>query len=489
MKTIRAITTVGTSMFTNYMDSKVEDSFECNNEEHESISDLFEELDSMNYEQYDDETNCINRMKNILNNYWIKGISKCEGEWEFKTDEYNFDASAEIKSLNLIQQKYKESNLIVELICTDTILSKVSAELIKENINKMNSNITVKDIHVIKGLQIDNYQDFKKIGLQNLYSKLDKLVSIDKEKIDKNDEYELIKNSSDVILNASGGYKALIPYISIYGQLYSIPLYYIYENSDELIIIDKLPVEFDWFFAEENYPFISEPDLYQNNTKKIKELRKLNIIEERGTKLTAVGELYKKYIEENMPISKNIMGYFMEYKVYEYLINNPYKDYKIVKHSVRKDDSPENKWIGEREFDLVLFKKEYNYSDFIVGEVKSYYQIYRKDSYKEYIKQLNGQLEKFIKSNNISKEYHLYVYITKSKTPNNQFKENLKEIESIIKQKCSCEFKVSLINLNYEVKVEVPFNESLRNINANPYTWIMSSPLSEEDIQKNYKFD
>lgn len=99
MKTIRAITTVGTSMFTNYMDSKVEDSFECNNEEHESISDLFEELDSMNYEQYDDETNCINRMKNILNNYWIKGISKCEGEWEFKTDEYNFDASADRKSV------------------------------------------------------------------------------------------------------------------------------------------------------------------------------------------------------------------------------------------------------------------------------------------------------------------------------------------------------------------------------------------------------
>ena len=65
----------------------------------------------------------------------------------------------------------------------------------------------------------------------------------------------------------------------------------------------------------------------------------------------------------------------------------------------------------------------------------------------------------------------------------------MKEIESIIKQKCGCKFKVFLINLNYEAKAEVNFNESLRNINANPYKWIMSSPLSERDIQKDYKFD
>ena len=96
MKTIRVITTVGTSMFTNYMDSKVEKAFECN-KNYESIKKDFDKVD-MSLEQYDEKVDRINNMKNILNNYWIKGISKYEGEWEFKADEYNFDASAEIKS-------------------------------------------------------------------------------------------------------------------------------------------------------------------------------------------------------------------------------------------------------------------------------------------------------------------------------------------------------------------------------------------------------
>ena len=59
MKTIRVITTVGTSMFTNYMDSKVEKAFKDNNEDYESIKKDFDKVD-MSFEQYDEKPDRIN---------------------------------------------------------------------------------------------------------------------------------------------------------------------------------------------------------------------------------------------------------------------------------------------------------------------------------------------------------------------------------------------------------------------------------------------
>lgn len=238
---------------------------------------------------------------------------------------------------------------------------------------------------------------------------------------------------------------------------------------------------------------MEEPNLYEGY-KEFDELKRLSLIEQNNNsfELTTIGKLYEDYIKKNMSVSKNIMGYFMEYKVYEFLINNECKNYKIIRHSVRKEDNLEkNEWMGDAEFDLILFKREYDYSDFIVGEVKSY-NLMCKGKYKEFMnKQLKNQIEKFKESGNIPKEYHLYIYKSANKFLGENFKDKFYKIEKLINQNFNCVFKVFMINVNYTF-MKNDLGDSYEYINyknnENPYKFFMERPLRYEDI-KEIKLD
>lgn len=75
----------------------------------------------------------------------------------------------------------------------------------------------------IEGLQVKDAETFRDAGFINL---IDKVVAIKGE-------------DTSTILNISGGYKALIPPLTLLAQLEQIPLYYIYEDSGELIETGK----------------------------------------------------------------------------------------------------------------------------------------------------------------------------------------------------------------------------------------------------------
>jgi putative CRISPR-associated protein (TIGR02619 family) len=84
----------------------------------------------------------------------------------------------------------------------------------------------------IKGLQVRDGRTFRRVGINSLFDTIDRLTG------DVSPE--------EVRLNATGGYKGIVPYVVIYGMFRGIPVSYVYEFSDTLITLPAFPLEFDW---------------------------------------------------------------------------------------------------------------------------------------------------------------------------------------------------------------------------------------------------
>src|SRR5207237_27816 len=85
---------------------------------------------------------------------------------------------------------------------------------------------------VIQGMQIRDGQRFRQLGVRNLFDQIDRL-----RKETTEDEIEL---------NATGGFKGMVPYLTLYGIFHDLPVSYIFEQSDTLIRLPRIPLAFDW---------------------------------------------------------------------------------------------------------------------------------------------------------------------------------------------------------------------------------------------------
>lgn len=267
----KIITTVGTSLFTNYMMPEIQDCLE----DYIGIEEEFEKLKYIPVKSYNDHKyrNYKKKLEKTICEKWLKGIEKINGNWQ-ATDlgKFNHDASAEITSLIKIFNLLNDEDISIILFSSDTILSYLAAEIIKKNIDWTN-NI---DIKIINGLTIQNRTTFIKEGLKNLFERLEEV---------HNNSYD------DIILNITGGYKATIPYMTIWGQIYNNDIYYIFEDSDELISIPQMPINIDFgLFEKYSNIFIKldnvvssskEEFLTENDLKYDKDFPKNLILEER----------------------------------------------------------------------------------------------------------------------------------------------------------------------------------------------------------------
>lgn len=54
------------------------------------------------------------------------------------------------------------------------------------------------------------------------------------------------QQGQQVIINATGGFKAEIAYAVLIGQLFDVPVYYIHEMFRDIIEILPLPIQWDF---------------------------------------------------------------------------------------------------------------------------------------------------------------------------------------------------------------------------------------------------
>lgn len=213
MKTI--ITTVGTSVFTNLI--KI-------SKKSKTINGHYKELENMNFSDWN-KKNIVETRQELYN--------LIKSEIEKQTEK----ASAEIESILKIANGEK---VMIHLLATDTILSVLAAEIIKEWFkDKQTVHFNAQyGQDVIKGLQVEDVNLFRKSGLPNLLKRLDELI------VDEN-------NSPYNILNITGGYKALIPFATTYAQINEIAVYYLFEDSNQVIKFPAFPINV-------NYSLISQ---------------------------------------------------------------------------------------------------------------------------------------------------------------------------------------------------------------------------------------
>ncbi len=204
---MKIVTTVGTSLITNQL-------------EDDNIKALYNVLKQKNYCEKKDFEKEYDKLKEIL----LKNVSLDE-----KT-------SAEIKSIIKIKDIYKNQYFEIELIATDTILSPICAEVLQILFDKDDLKINFDDKNIIKDLQVSNYELYKK-GLINLLNRLSQIAN--------NGTY-----FSDLTLNITGGFKGVIPYLTIFSQVNNIPLFYIFEFTNTLIEIPQIPIKIDEYIFD-----------------------------------------------------------------------------------------------------------------------------------------------------------------------------------------------------------------------------------------------
>ena len=196
-----------------------------------------------NYKKYFKDKGQPCKLETPLKNIENQGADKWEGfkdtriaqvhkevlHWQVKKG-----ASAEIKSLYKIQEQIEDS-LEVYLICSETILSRLAAEIICDYFNSQpESPIRVifdyERESRVEGLQVENRRQFEQEGIVNLVKRFNEITG---------------GYTENVIMNITGGYKGVIPYLAILSQINNIPIYYIFEDTEELIRIPQAPINLD----------------------------------------------------------------------------------------------------------------------------------------------------------------------------------------------------------------------------------------------------
>lgn len=87
------------------------------------------------------------------------------------------------------------------------------------------------EVHPVKGIQVHDAELFRREGVVNFV----------RECLDAVRDY----GTAQVILNPTGGYKALVPYTVLVGMVKHVPCRYIFEQSSQLLTLPPLPVAFD----------------------------------------------------------------------------------------------------------------------------------------------------------------------------------------------------------------------------------------------------
>lgn len=452
MKTI--ITTVGTSLFTNYKEKVRKEGRD------DLISNYLDNLEPHDASSYNKFLNTdIAEIKYVL--------MEVEKDWLEKPS-----SSAEMQSIDKFIEENKDNvsaeKISVYLLSTDTIQSRLAAEIICKVLNEKYSGMAIFEPEygkgIIEGLTVEpkendkNNPNFFDKGLMNLVERAKQLIDLAKEE------------KREVVLNISGGYKGIIPVMTIIGQLEGVPLIYQYEKSNSLVNIGGLPVNFDMSLVYSFYPFYTDREEIEvtNANKQIladldKKYGLFRPVKDAATnqvkfyKRTVIGRLLNSYAFAKAPESLKVLGILVEYRLYEHY--NKLGKY----HSVER----EAKVLGKtrRDFDIVLNQGE------ILIESKSADQVYKNSVAEQIIK----QFEELKELNAFPKEFIIYFYFIGkiySETYFEVIKDNLKKLREDIREFTNGQ---TVLTAQY---TEFGLNLLKEKVSDNPYKSLAQQKLS-----------
>lgn len=345
-KPLIIISTVGTSLFTNYNQEKKDFKFQ----------EFWDKL------VWKDVHNGVPKKdkgrKAFSENDWEKiqeqqakkaSIADSIGQWVIKKGD---DASAELKSIKQIVGFTDKAKVVIHLLTTSTFDGHLCGWILKKELERQGYSHSHIQLKRIEGLTINSGSDFQTTAL----NELTKYISENAE--------------NNTILNITGGYKALIPFMTIIGQIKGLQLKYIYEDSNDLITVGNLPINLDWdivealkpcwknYFLKENLQDIAL-EVFENNAQfdnvKQRYILSQNCNEEVKKKPVELHQVLKLLIDYNLvtwekaelkesafakiianiPVDGN-SGFIMEYILYKYFDIYPQKNLLVKDYETTK---------------------------------------------------------------------------------------------------------------------------------------------------------
>lgn len=133
-------------------------------------------------------------------------------------------ASAELQSTHAILNQL--SDIKVHLIASDTIVSRLAAEILVEVLPTLLS-VPVEFNNpndIIQGLCATDPNHFEVIGVPTLRNRLDAICNN-------------LQNNQRLAVNITGGYAATVSLLTLFAQKKRCPLYYNFEDTEDLIEI------------------------------------------------------------------------------------------------------------------------------------------------------------------------------------------------------------------------------------------------------------
>ncbi len=371
--------------------------------------------------------------------------------------------SAEIKSI--LKLKEDNNELDVYLLATDTIASRLAAEIIKEFLEKDDFRVYFDPSYdVIKDLQIKDLERFEK-GKNNLIDRISELIDGFVE--DKEDDKRRKFIRENVVFNITGGYKGIIPILTILAQLYEIRLFYVFEDSNDAIKIPRIPINFDPFLTEALYVdiYLKKQDpgyKFKNNKDKLKEFGFID----KNSDITALGKLFYKMVYTYNPLSPNVLGHFVEYKILEFLYGEGRRDFKHSYQYIYRDGDKHKKPM-ELDFVFDISKDEWE-----VWEVKPMGMFLRPENRNKVIAQFKKHLLNISKM----KRYRVIIYsITEAAT--NKLKDIVQEIADNLRK------KFSNIQIRFDFLYLRKMSLGKQDKYENPYQALFKHSIKKEDFR------
>lgn len=137
--------------------------------------------------------------------------------------------SAETNSLERLRVRADDQ---VVLLHSDTLDGKLCANEVAELL-RTDLGIANPVLEPVDGLQVTDATRFRRDGIGSLFKRLD--------------EYAVLAgDEGEVLLNITGGFKSVVPYVTLYGMLRGQRVVYLFERSEELISLPPAPLAFDW---------------------------------------------------------------------------------------------------------------------------------------------------------------------------------------------------------------------------------------------------
>jgi putative CRISPR-associated protein (TIGR02619 family) len=186
-------------------------------------------------------TSVANGCKSIQSYYqrtsrWGEDVSELKSEIQSKVDhmlaseEMRIRVCAEIHSLHRLDCGPSDE---VILFTSDTAEGKACGETVCSMVKQF---FGVKDVRLtrVPDLQARDGERLKKQGIPNLINFVAPILQ------DPQRRY-----SGGVVLNPTGGFKGVVPFMSVLGMLYGARVVYMFEFSNQLVTLPPLPVTLD----------------------------------------------------------------------------------------------------------------------------------------------------------------------------------------------------------------------------------------------------